>query len=43
MKRFETPEVEIENFQIEDVLTASGEEPTVKDWNPDNAGQWQTK
>lgn len=35
MKKYEAPQIEIDMFQIEDVITASGDT-----WNSDDAGEW---
>lgn len=39
-KNFETPEVEMEKFQVEDVLTTSGTEDNKKNWEPTDANDF---
>lgn len=33
MKQFEIPEISIEKFQIEDIITTSNEDPNGTPWN----------
>ena len=35
MKKFETPEIEISKFDVEDVITASGDDDIVDDGRKD--------
>lgn len=40
MKKFNTPELDVEKFQIEDVLTVSGGKDEVPPFDNNNTGEW---